>query len=300
MKSRDIAPARVTAGEISRNFGQWQDVALSGPVIVTHHGRPRVVMISAEHYAAAGLAEGPAGFDNDSALQTAETARSAILGHLNEAFVALDPDLRITAVNAVFEDLKGASAAQLVGLAWTEVFSAPVQALIGEQFRRVLRTGETLEFESESTVQSGRCFGVRVFPYPGGVAALFVNRTEERDLRARLDRAAALETALSVLPGVATARLNIRGVLASMDADFLRLTGFSEAELRDCRLSDIVRPAERRALTQAVEHALQGDAPGRLPVTLLVKDGAERTVELALATVRRDGVPEGVLAVLSA
>ena len=299
MKSRDIAPARVTAGEISRNFGQWQDVALSGPVIVTHHGRPRVVMISAEHYAAAGLAEGPAGFDNDSALQTAETARSAIVGHLNEAFVALDPDLRITAVNAVFEDLKGASAAQLVGLAWTEVFSAPVQALIGEQFRRVLRTGESLEFESESTVQ-GRCFGVRVVPYPGGVAALFVNRTEERDLRARLDRAAALETALSVLPGVATARLNIRGVLASMDADFLRLTGFSEAELRDCRLSDIVRPAERRALTQAVEHALQGDAPGRLPVTLLVKDGAERTVELALATVRRDGVPEGVLAVLSA
>ncbi|AYV49349.1 prevent-host-death family protein [Caulobacter flavus] len=299
MKSRDMAPARVTAGEISRNFGQWQDVALSGPVIVTHHGRPRVVMISAEHYAAAGLAEGPAGFDNDSALQTAETARSAILGHMNEAFVALDPDLRIIAVNAVFEDLKGASAAQLVGLAWTEVFSAPVQALIGEQFRRVLRTGETLEFESESTVQSGRCFGVRVFPYPGGVAAVFVNRTEERDLRARLDRAAALETALSVLPGVATARLNIRGVLASMDADFLRLTGFSEAELRDCRLSDIVRPAERRSLTQAVEHALQGDAPARLPVTLLVKDGAERTVELALATVRRDGVPEGVLAVLS-
>ncbi|MDG2529972.1 PAS domain-containing protein [Caulobacter endophyticus] len=300
MKSRDIAPARVTAGEISRNFGQWQDVALSGPVIVTHHGRPRVVMISAEHYAAAGLDEGPAGFDNDSALQTVETARSAILGHLNEAFVALDPDLRITAVNTVFEDLKGASAAQLVGLAWNEVFSAPVQALIGEQFRRVLRTGETLEFESESTVQSGRSFGVRVFPYPGGVAALFVNRTEERDLRARLDRASALEAALSVLPGVATARLNIRGVLAAMDADFLRLTGFSDAELRDCRLSDIVRPAERRALTQAIEHALQGEAPARLPVTLLVKDGAERVVELALATIRRDGVPEGVLAVLSA
>lgn len=52
MKSRDIAPARVTAGEISRNFGQWQDVALSGPVIVTHHGRPRVVMTSARPAAA--------------------------------------------------------------------------------------------------------------------------------------------------------------------------------------------------------------------------------------------------------
>ncbi|MFT4254621.1 MAG: PAS domain-containing protein [Caulobacter sp.] len=300
MKSRDIAPARVTAGEISRNFGQWQDVALSGPVIVTHHGRPRVVMISAEHYAAAGLTEGPGGHDNDSALQTAETARSAILGHMNEAFIALDPDLRITAVNAVFEDLKRASAAQLLGAAWNEVFHAPSQALIGEQFRRVLRTGETLEFESESTVQPGRCFGVRVFPYPGGVAALFVNRTEERDLRGRLDRAAALEAALAVLPGVATARLNIRGVLAGMDADFLRLTGFSEAELRDCRLSDIVRPAERRGLTMAVEHALQGDAPARLSVTLLVKDGAERTVELGLATIRRDGVPDGVLVAITA
>lgn len=299
MRSRENPPTRVTAGEISRNFGQWQDTALSGPVIVTHHGRPRVVMVSAEHYAAGALAEGE-GFDHDSAVQAVESARASILGHMSEAFIALDSDLRITAVNSVFEDLKGIAAAQLVGAAWMDVFNAPSQTLTGEQFRRVLRTGETVEFESESAVRKGRCYAIRAFPYAGGVAALFVNRTEERELRGRVERISALEAALSTLPGLATARLNIRGVLTAMDADFLRLSGFSEAELRDCRLSDIVRPAERRPLGIAVERVLQGGEPTRLSATLLVKNGAERTVELALAPILRDGLPDGVMAVLSA
>ncbi len=77
------------------------------------------------------------------------------------------------------------------------------------------------------------------------MAALFANRTEEHSLRNRLRHARAMRAATTALPRLAVARLNIRGVLAEMDDDFLRLAGFSSAELLDCRLTDIVRLSDR-------------------------------------------------------
>ncbi len=291
------AATHVTAGEVSRNFGQWQDVALTGPVIITHHGRPRVVLLSADRYASWGDDSAAAVKAEDHA---AETCREAILEHVAEGFIALDPALRVTKVNSVFESLTGRSAAQLIGAQWSDLFPAASQAVIAEQMRRVLRTGEAVEFEADSTVQTGRCYGVRVFPYPGGVAALFVNRTEEHDLRTRLRHARAMRAATSALPRLAVARLNVRGVLAETDEHFLRMTGFSSGELLDCRLSDVVRPTDRRILTQALEKVLQGGPATRISTTLLVKAGDERPVELSLAAILRDGAADGVMVLMMA
>jgi PAS domain S-box-containing protein len=291
MKSA-IPAAHATAGEVSRNFGQWQDIALTGPVIITHHGRPRVVLLSADRYASwnEGSERGAAVGDN-----TAETSREALLEHMAEGFIALDSALRVMRVNAVFEALAARSASQLIGATWSDLFPLPTQAVIAEQMRRVLRTGEAVEFESDSTVQAGRCYGVRVFPYPGGVAAVFSNRTEEHNLRGRLRHARAMRAATAALPRLAVARLNIRGVLAEMDDDFLRLVGFSSAELVDCRLTDVIRPSDRRAVTQALEKVLQGGPAMRVHTTLLVKAGDERLVEISLAPVLRDGAADGVM-----
>lgn len=290
-----VAAAHATAGEVSRNFGQWQDVALTGPVIITHHGRPRVVLLSADRYASWSDMPEIAGAAGD---HSAETSREAILEHLAEGFIALDPTLHVTSVNPVFEALAGRSAGQLIGANWSDLFPLAPQAVIAEQMRRVLRTGEAVEFEADSTLQSGRCYGVRVFPYPDGVAALFVNRTEEHDLRNRLRYAQAMRAATAVLPQLAVARLNIRGVLAEMDTDFLRLTGFSSAELLDCRLTDIIRPTDRRALALAVEKVLQGGPAARVATALMVKAGDERPVELSLAPILREGAADGVMVLM--
>ncbi len=293
----DVPATHATAGEVSRNFGQWQDVALTSPVIITHHGRPRVVLLSADRYAS--WSDTPASGVNQD-VQLVETCREALLEHMAEGFIALDPALRVTKVNLVFEALAGRSASQLVGASWAELFPLPTQAVIAEQMRRALRTGEAVEFEADSTVQPGRCYGVRVFPYPGGVAALFVNRTEEHDLRNRLRHARAMRAATAAVPRLAVARLNIRGVLAEMDDDFLRLAGFSSAELLDCRLTDVIRPQDRRALTQALERVLQGGPAARVETALLVKAGDERPVELSLAPILRDGAADGVMVLILA
>jgi prevent-host-death family protein len=41
---------RVPASTFVRNFGRYQDLALTEPVAVTSNGRERTVMISAEEY----------------------------------------------------------------------------------------------------------------------------------------------------------------------------------------------------------------------------------------------------------
>ncbi len=86
MKSLNSEPLSVTAGEISRNFGHWQDRALEAPVIVTHHGRPRVAVVSAGLFF--GLTEDGGG--GREARERSEAALAALLGAMSEAFVAFD------------------------------------------------------------------------------------------------------------------------------------------------------------------------------------------------------------------
>lgn len=41
---------KVTAAELQRQFGRYRDLALKEPVLVTHHGRDSLALISAEEY----------------------------------------------------------------------------------------------------------------------------------------------------------------------------------------------------------------------------------------------------------
>lgn len=40
----------VTAAEVSKNFGAYQDAAIRDPVIITKNGRPRTVLMAYEDY----------------------------------------------------------------------------------------------------------------------------------------------------------------------------------------------------------------------------------------------------------
>ena len=290
MKSLNAEPLSVTAGDISRNFGHWQDRALEAPVIVTHHGRPRVAVVSANlFFGLSGEAEG------QGARVRSETALSAVLGAMSEAFVAFDESLKVAQVNHPFEALAGLCGGQLGGLSWRDVFPAPSQALIGEQLLRALKAGEVIEFEAGASPAGDRRCTMRAFPYPGGVALLMLNRSEERDLRRRFEAASAFRTATSNLHNVGAARLNVRGAFAELDERFAAMTGFKVEELLDYRLTDVIRPAERHALSARIETVLRTSAPAVTPATLLVKNGGEREIELSLAPVLEDCAPMGLV-----
>lgn len=288
MKSLNSEPLSVTAGEISRNFGHWQDRALEAPVIVTHHGRPRVAVVSANVFF--GLTGERVERDTRS-----ETALSALLGAMTEAFVAFDEGLAVMAVNHPFEALVGLSSSQLISHGWSDLFPAPGQALIGEHLLRSLRAGEVIEFEASVSPGGDRRCSMKTFPYPGGVALLLLNRSEERDLRRRFQAANAFRMATSHLHDFGAARLNIRGAFAELDERFAAMTGFKVEELIDYRLTDVVRPAERHALAARIETVLRTNEPAVTPATLLVKNGGEREIEMSLAPVLEDCSPMGLI-----
>jgi prevent-host-death family protein len=292
MKTSNDQAESVTAGEVSRNFGHWQERAVVAPVVVTNHGRPRVVMVSAELYAALNTQdEQPQNPERDIAL-------SAVLANTDEPFLALDRDFRVTAMNAPLEALLNINIGLARGRSWTEILPGAAQAFIGEQLRRVLLTGDVVDFEADAGPVGGRVCSFRAFPYPTGVAILIVNRTEERRLRRRLDEAVAFRMALAGLHDVATVRLNTRGAIVDVDDHFVALTGFELEALRGARLTDIALPRERRELGLAMERVLQAGATATVPATLLVKDGAERPIELSLAAIMREGFPGGLVAVI--
>ena len=43
-------PSTVTAAEMSKNFGAYQDAAVREPVVITKNGRPRTVLMAYEDY----------------------------------------------------------------------------------------------------------------------------------------------------------------------------------------------------------------------------------------------------------
>ncbi|HEX3884203.1 MAG TPA: type II toxin-antitoxin system Phd/YefM family antitoxin [Stellaceae bacterium] len=46
----DQLGVKVSAAELQRNIGRYQDLALTQPVVVTRNGRERTVIISVEEY----------------------------------------------------------------------------------------------------------------------------------------------------------------------------------------------------------------------------------------------------------
>ena len=105
--------ASVSAADISRNFGEWQSKAMLKPVVITHHGRARLVLQSIEAFER-GQNAGEPGASHDEAQHVTARLRS-LLGQIPEGFFAIDPDFRLTDVNRVGELYFGVAREDMIG-----------------------------------------------------------------------------------------------------------------------------------------------------------------------------------------
>ena len=112
------------------------------------------------------------------------------------------------------------------------------------------------------------------------------NHTEDRAVSERLERSAALQEALRLIPGIATATLNLRGVFEDVGETFEALSGFDRASLTSVRLTDLLRPADRRMVLDGLEATISQAAPFAADVTVLRKGGGEQRVKLGMSPMR--------------
>ena len=159
----------VTAGELNRNFGEIQARARHGPVVVTHHGRPRVAIVSIEDYEKLKAAKAPPD-------GTYRRKLSIVLDCIQECYVSLDRDWTIVSVNRMAELFIGMSRDELVGLDWRTAFPNTRGSVAEDHLRRVFAHGEVVAFETTSLTHPPRTVAIRMFPLPlpgGGAGILF-------------------------------------------------------------------------------------------------------------------------------
>jgi prevent-host-death family protein len=279
-----------TSAEVSRNFGEWQDRAMTTPVQITHHGRPRAVLLSVEAYERLlGGAEGPLG---DAEATELAHALKAVLSGMGEGFIAVDAALRVTGVNAGIEAFLGRAESQLVGLPFVALDPAnPANDVVVDRLRWVLRAGEPIRFQARTELGGAglRILQLNAFPYRGGVGITYRNITQFEALKEELVEVRSEREALAAQCGVAIAAVNPMGFFVRANTAACKQFGFDETRLRDVRFADLVRPAQRGPLLEGMNRVISRREPCfAADVEFLCREGAARPAYLSVAPALRE------------
>jgi len=252
----DRPGARTTAAEISRNFGHWQDRAMQGPVLVTHHGRPRLVVLSAEEFVRISEGEGQTPVAEGDDME--QLSRENFIANMFEGFVFFDAELRVRYLNRVAVASMGRSLRDLVGKAVDSPEFGEAGVVLAARLRRVLRTGEVAQFEAKGFFNPHRYFESRAFPFQGGVGVTFSHLTELLDLRRDAEASLARGHAVDALGMVCQLDVNAMGFVETANAAFCNLLGVSLSQVLGAPLVDFVATPHRHEFAQAINAVMQG------------------------------------------
>lgn len=272
---------------------------MQGPVRVTHHGRPRAMLLSIDQYERLG--DGAPAPSADGAGRELSGALRSLLQGMTEGFIALDGELCIAAVNPVIEAFLGRPEAELAGHHIGSLEAGERAAVFVDRYRWVLRTGEPASFIAKTMIDGvERTLSVRAFPYRGGVGVIYVNVTAQELMKDALAEGEAERRALEAHPQISIAALNALGFFVGANVGFEALSGFRLAQLGDLRLIDLVRAPDRLTLSQGMNALLQFRTElHAADVELMARDGVVRTVNLSMARKMRDQACVGFAVVMT-
>ena len=223
-----VGDHRVTSAELNRNFGAVQERATRQPVIVTHHGRPRLALLSASHFDALRTRAS----DDDG---VARRKLGLIIDSIREGYVSVDTELRIVTVNRVAEILLGRTREELMGIAWDLSFPEPQWLRLANQLRRVIEHGQVLTLEVQLKLHAERTVEVQAFPLPapqGGAGILFFNVSEtRRNEQLALEAEAKIRALLTLLDHHAVVGVTPDRRIATWNAGAKAIFGWREQEI---------------------------------------------------------------------
>ena len=291
------AETRVAATELSRNFGLWQDRAATQPILVTHHGRARVVLLSLQAYARLG--DGPPPSSGEDAANPAARL-DTILAQMEDGFVAIDQRFRVTDANAAAAMHLRRARDSLIGGGLAELFPEIAESLLAGHIRRALTGGQSATAEVRSSHYADVMLAFRVFPFPGGAGLMFRSIEDQRRANQLESRLGSLEQALGCHDVIGIGRIGLRGCFERVDTRLAALAGFIPDRLVNARLADILALPDRVAASGAVEAVLNGAGTQSFASRLLVNGGDMRDVTISLSEIRESIAVEGATVVVAA
>lgn len=265
--------------------------------MITHHGRGRAVILSAERFeeliSTAGL---PAA---DRSVNDYAQSLSQLMEHVADGFVAFRADMTVTAINGAACSFLKIQRDAILHRRFDEVIPGIEESLGYANLTRAARSGSTSTFEAPSYAFEGRWLLFQTFPFEEGAACLFRDITDEQEARMNAEARTAALAAMAAHGGMGRARLSMRGTFTEIDEIFAGFAGFTPEGLGRARLTDILVPRCRSAATDAIELVLEGGSARAIEVELLTRSGAERAVRIGLAPLRGQGAGTGAVTVMT-
>jgi PAS domain-containing protein len=266
---------QVTASDLVRSFGLWQDRAARHPVYVVHRGRPKLVLLSIEIMdALCSRTETPEVSSGDQV--------AALIDNYEEAVILLDPSAVITHVNragrARFTSAKeGRPLADL---------SRNGSALIGSTVKRVIQSGTSETLHISSPDRLGRELTITIDAIPGGCMVVARDATAVEELfDSELGREAILD-AIEASGRTATFRLNQRAALVEPRAAFAAMIGATLEHLPGTRLMALIAVSDRKRVSEMIEHVFDAGGSASEEIEFLVEGGRQQQAILSLAGAR--------------
>ena len=274
----------VTSADFVRHFGGWQDQANKNPIVVTHHGRERLVVLSPERFAEIASNDvGHAGAPLASPGDDRRAEIEIIAEQLDECFAAFDHDLRVVQLNPAICAYLRMARSELVGRTLADSVPETRGSLACTSVVRALESGQIATLDVQSVIYPGRWLRVRTFPFPTGSACLFHDVTEEVEAREAVDIQFATRQALLAHGTVGRCVLTARATFREVDAAFAALVDLEPQGLLRARFTDIFPVSCRPQVRELVETVLETGEPSALDTRLLRRGHAEEEVRLSIA-----------------
>jgi PAS domain S-box-containing protein len=269
---------------------------MQGPILVTHHGRPRLVVLSAEEFhrlSEGEVASRPATTAGDDVIS--DLSRNNFIANMFEGFVFFDAELRVRYANSVAVASAGLEPRELLGKQVDSPEFGEQGTVLAARLRRVLRTGELVQFESKGFFNQHRYFESKAFPFQGGVGVTFSQLTELLDLRHDAEVSRARGQAVDALGVVSQLAVNAMGFIEETNGAFCALVGFSEAQVLGARLVDFVAPPDRHDFAQAMNTVMRGRSePYGGAIDFLVREQGHVAVRVSAARQMHNDVCTGL------
>ena len=286
----------VTSAEFVRHFGMWQDRAATGPIVVTHHGRERLVILSVANYHQ--LAQRAAQADR-AVVEPSSIRLGSVLDRLVQGFMAVDRNLALTELNPAGASYMKLNRASAIGVPLVDLFPSLSRTLLHTFVVRAVQSGESAMFDQPSLAFEGRWVRFETMPYLDGAAILFRDVTDEKDQRERAAEEAALAAAAEAHGEIGRGRLSSRGTFTMVDATLAAMVGASPQSLFRARLTDLMPLARRVDAAHEIEAVMAGGVSRSFRSALAIPGGAERPVRIALAELRGEHGADGAMVVVT-
>lgn len=283
----------VTASDLVRRFGLWQERAGREPVYVLHRGRPRFVLTSidimqalcAPHEAPLGQAAGPA------------LGMEALLDLTRDLIVIVDRNLVLIAASRAARRYFGEGAR--AGTPLPDCVRTPGAGWLIEAVQRVVASGLPEEIEIGAPF-AGRSISVTIDPMGTGACLRFADVTIVEEMAAMRAAQAADADALAATGLAAIGRINLRGYLEAPFGAIAAMAHVDARSLAGTRFVGLIDLGSRVAVGQALETAISTRTPAQADAILLAAGSMTKPVRVALSPIVHGTMVDAVSVVIVA